>query len=123
MPAIRETDAAISPSAAAAAVSTPTAGSTANISPHYWTWRLLADGYSLAECLQIRGIKRDTALRHLLSAVAEGKEVPLERVLTDQELNILRQSTRGRETSARRLFEELHGAVGAEAIELFLASQ
>ena len=124
MPVVRETEnAAPLPPPSSAPPPLPQTEPLSSHKAYYWTWRLLSDGYSLEECLQIRGLNRETALRHLLSAVVEGNRIPLERVLTDQELAILQQSTRGRTVSARRLFEELHGAVGAEAIELFLAAQ
>jgi superfamily II DNA helicase RecQ len=91
---------------------------------HYWTWHLLTNGYSLSECLQIRNISRDTALVHLRRAAEERREISLVSVLSMEELAILSSAVRGRSNiSARTLFEELHGAVSAEAIELFLAAR
>jgi ATP-dependent DNA helicase RecQ len=91
---------------------------------HYWTWHLLTNGYSLSECLQIRNISRDTALVHLRRAAEERREIPLASVLSLEELAILSSAVRGRNNiSPRTLFEELHGAVSAEAIELFLAAR
>jgi len=42
---------------------------------YYWTWHLLADGYSWAAMLAIRGISSTAALSHLQQAIAARKSV------------------------------------------------
>jgi ATP-dependent DNA helicase RecQ len=127
MPAVvqKETPAAAPPEPAPAAlvaasqrVSTDHSGTE-----YYWTWRLLADGYSLDECQQIRGLSPEAVLSHLLRAVEQGREVALTWGLAGEQIALLSSAIRGRNAvSARTLFEELHGAVTAEAIEFFLAA-
>jgi len=43
--------------------------------PHYWTWRLLADGYSVQECAEIRQLDEATIVDHLARAAEEGLDV------------------------------------------------
>jgi ATP-dependent DNA helicase RecQ len=45
---------------------------------YYWTWRLLRDGFSVAECLAIRGTDRTTLLEHLVQAASHGCQVDLQ---------------------------------------------
>ena len=40
--------------------------------PHYWTWRLLAAGFSMAECMAVRGLARETVLDHAMRAAESG---------------------------------------------------
>jgi hypothetical protein len=55
--------------------------------------------------------------------VEQGREVALTWGLTGEQIALLSSATRGRNAvSARTLFEELHGAVTAEAVEFFLAA-
>jgi ATP-dependent DNA helicase RecQ len=43
--------------------------------PHYWTWRLLSAGFSLEQCVAIRGISRKTVLEHAVEALQSGWKV------------------------------------------------
>ena len=43
--------------------------------PHYWTWKLLSDGYSVADCLASRQIDEAALLTHLVRAAREGLAV------------------------------------------------
>jgi ATP-dependent DNA helicase RecQ len=46
--------------------------------PHYWTWRLLAAGFSVEECMAARGIGRENVLDHALRAAESGWSVRVE---------------------------------------------
>jgi hypothetical protein len=43
--------------------------------PYYWTWRLLSQGFLPDECLEIRGITRETLLDHVRQAAESGLEI------------------------------------------------
>jgi uncharacterized protein YpbB len=51
-------------------------------SPHYWTWRVLAAGFSAEECQKIRGLDSDTLCDHVLRAGREGQQIEAEWLLT-----------------------------------------
>ncbi len=42
---------------------------------HYWTWRLLSDGYALSDCMAVRRLDEETIVSHLSRAVDEGLTV------------------------------------------------
>jgi ATP-dependent DNA helicase RecQ len=44
---------------------------------HYWTWRLLARGFTVDECMAIRGLDREVVLDHALRSVDSGWNVEL----------------------------------------------
>ena len=63
------------PAAKPEASTTSSKETTATNTPrpsYYWTWRLLADQYTLAECAEIRGIDEATIVDQLSRAVDEG---------------------------------------------------
>ncbi len=49
--------------------------SPASMPTHYWTWRLLAAGFTVAECQAIRGISREEVVDHALRAIQECRPV------------------------------------------------
>jgi len=49
---------------------------------YYWSWKLLADGYSMLEISQIRGLERSIILDHASRALTAGMPLPLERILS-----------------------------------------
>ena len=53
---------------------------------HYWTWRLLRDGYTIGECVAIRGLDRASVVEHLARAVDEGRTVELSWVFSEPQL-------------------------------------
>jgi superfamily II DNA helicase RecQ len=65
------------------------AGSTADQPSYYWTWRLLAAGFTAAECEQIRGLDRPALLAHLLSAGKAGLAIDAAWVLSPEQLAAL----------------------------------
>jgi len=52
----------------------------------HWTWKLLANGWTLVDCQQTRRMDRASVLRDLREAVRQGQCVNLSWVLTDAEL-------------------------------------
>jgi ATP-dependent DNA helicase RecQ len=44
---------------------------------HYWTWRLLTSGFSVEECMAVRGCEREVVLDHALRAADEGRTVEM----------------------------------------------
>ncbi|MCI0362045.1 MAG: helix-turn-helix domain-containing protein, partial [Planctomycetaceae bacterium] len=64
-------------------------GSNHVASPHYWTWRVLAAGFSADECRHIRGLDPDTLFDHVLRAAREGQPIDAAWLLTPQQLSAL----------------------------------
>ena len=52
----------------------------------YWTWRLLTDGYTAAECAQIRGLTSEQLLDHAVQAAEAGLPVRGEWFLTPHQI-------------------------------------
>jgi len=71
------------------AAAPPGAGLPAQMPTHYWTWRLLAAGFTLAECQAIRGISREEAVDHGLRAIQENRRVDPAWYFSPQELERL----------------------------------
>ncbi|HWB09596.1 MAG TPA: RecQ family ATP-dependent DNA helicase [Pirellulales bacterium] len=44
---------------------------------HYWTWRLLTSGFTVDECMAVRGCDREVVLDHALRAADEGRPVEM----------------------------------------------
>jgi ATP-dependent DNA helicase RecQ len=59
------------PDAVPAAVPLPDAAAAPRPA-HYWTWRLLAAGFHVDDCVAIRGMTREVILDHALRALEEG---------------------------------------------------
>jgi ATP-dependent DNA helicase RecQ len=57
--------------------------------PHYWTWRVLASGFSAEECRQIRGLTAAELTSHLLDAATSGQPVEPRWVFTREQLAAL----------------------------------
>jgi len=60
--------------------------------PHYWTWRVLASGFSAAECQQIRGLSADELCEHLLQAAQSGQPVEPGWVLNREQIAALERA-------------------------------
>ena len=56
---------------------------------HYWTWRLLERGFTQSECAIIRNLDDETILQHAVAAVREGRHVPLDAFLPEEQIAIL----------------------------------
>ena len=73
--------------------------------PHYWTWRVLASGFSADECCQIRGLSKDELHDQLILAVKNGQPVDPRWVLTSAQIAALDKVLSQR--SATQLPEQL----------------
>jgi ATP-dependent DNA helicase RecQ len=76
------------PSPAKHAIHPPQANHQAQ-PPHYWTWRVLASGFSADECCQIRGLSADELHDQLLHAAQDGQPVDPRWVLTSAQIAAL----------------------------------
>lgn len=56
---------------------------------HYWTWRLLADRFTLEQCSAIRGIDEETIIGHLSRSIDDGQAVKAEWFLTERQLALV----------------------------------
>ncbi len=88
---------------------------------HYWTWRLLAAGFSVDECMAIRGLEREVVLDHALRAIDSGSPVDAKWFLSSAHLQAL-ASVIGEETPARirPLLGRLPPGTRYEEVLLFL---
>jgi ATP-dependent DNA helicase RecQ len=57
---------------------------------YYWTWKLLADGYSALQCAAIRRLDTRVLCEHLLQALEQGLEVHLQWLLSPEQQQWLR---------------------------------
>ncbi len=58
---------------------------------HYWTWRLLAAGFTIDECAAIRGLQREVVIDHALRAIDSGWTVRAEWCFSPESLAVLRE--------------------------------
>ena len=89
---------------------------------HYWTWRLLEAGFTLAECSTVRRLSHETLLDHALRAAEEGYPVPLAACLSAPLLAALRARV-GAEHPQQilPLLAELPPGATYEEVQLYLA--
>ena len=91
---------------------------------HYWTWCLLAKGFSVAECAAIRGLDREHILKDLLHSLGEGRPVDPRWCLSERLLAALESATRESPTSdVDRLLRRLPPGTCREEVELYLGSR
>jgi RecQ family ATP-dependent DNA helicase len=91
--------------------------------PHYWTWRLLAAGFSADECAAIRSLSRETILDHALKALEEGHAVPVEQCLSKDLLAALKRLIRtAAQPDDRLLLAKLPAGTTHQEVQLFLAA-
>jgi len=88
---------------------------------HYWTWRLLSDGYSAAECAEIRGVAPEEVLDHLLRAAENGLSVQIGWLLSPEQITALEKAV-GPEPPQRLrpLLAKLPQGIQYEHLQLFL---
>jgi ATP-dependent DNA helicase RecQ len=87
---------------------------------HYWTWRLLADGYTVEECMVIRGCERDVVLDHALRAAEAGWPVEIKWFLAVDAIALLADIIGPQPPSRiRPLLAKLPG-VRYEEVQLYL---
>jgi ATP-dependent DNA helicase RecQ len=88
---------------------------------YYWTWRLLSQGFSVAECQAIRGIPYETVLDHVLQASEGDLEVRAEWCLSAELLAALdRLVRRGTPQPIRPLLAQLPPGTRYEEVQVFL---
>jgi ATP-dependent DNA helicase RecQ len=88
---------------------------------HYWTWRLLAAGFSVDECAAIRNLEREVVLDHSLRAMDEGWRVEIGWFLSPQQVAALEQLVGpGEPQRLRPLLSQLPPQVRYEELQLYL---
>jgi hypothetical protein len=88
---------------------------------HYWTWRLLAGGFSPAECATIRGMTTDVVLDHALRAIDSGSAVEVGWLLSADLTARLERLIGDREPERiRPLLAKLPRGTRYEEVQLFL---
>jgi hypothetical protein len=87
---------------------------------HYWTWRLLTAGFTVEECMVVRGCEREVVLDHALRAADAGWPVELSWFLSAEAIQML-TDTIGAEPPGRirPLLAKLPG-VRYEEVQFFL---
>jgi ATP-dependent DNA helicase RecQ len=89
--------------------------------PHYWTWRLLAAGFSMAECMAIRGLSREVVLDHALRAAESGLAVRAEWCLPPERLAAIASVVgRTRAEQIRPLLAQLPPGTLHEEVQIYL---
>jgi len=87
---------------------------------HYWTWRLLAAGFSPAECAAIRGLDYGGVLGHALRAVESGWTVRAEWCLRPELVAALEAVVGENPGAIRPLLAQLPPGTRYEEVQLFL---
>jgi ATP-dependent DNA helicase RecQ len=101
-----------------------TAAASQEHPPHYWTWRLLAAGFSVAECQQIRSLDRQAIVRHVLAGAREGKKYELAWIMNCQrQAELERLRVNGATKSLAAMLSSLPPGLSAEEAELFWLSR
>jgi ATP-dependent DNA helicase RecQ len=96
-------------------------GDAASRPSYYWTWRLLAAGFSAKECAAIRGLSVEVVLDHLLRAAESGHTVEAAWCLSGElraALDTL--APPGSSPSIRTLLEQLPSGARYEEVQLYL---
>jgi ATP-dependent DNA helicase RecQ len=87
----------------------------------YWTWRLLRDGYSVAECQQIRGLDVGRLLDHALQAAEHNLPLDVAWFLTPaQTAELAAAIGDGAPPHLRPILERLAPGLTRQHVELFL---
>jgi len=89
--------------------------------PHYWTWRVLAAGFSAAEACQVRNFDRKSLVEHLLAAAKEGCAIDPSWIFTPaQQQELGRLVANGKATgSAAKMLPE---GISRDEAELYLTA-
>jgi len=91
---------------------------------HYWTWRLLASGFTPAECAEIRSLGEEVVLDHALRAADEGCAIDARWFLSAEQIarieRVLGTAVPGR---IRPLLEKLPRGTRYEDVQLVLKSR
>ncbi|MCH2181325.1 MAG: RecQ family ATP-dependent DNA helicase [Mariniblastus sp.] len=91
---------------------------------YYWTWKLLSDGYSAAEVVQVRHLDSTTLYDHLIRAAESGLQTEPEWMITPAEIETLENLVEAHEgASISRLIELTPTGITAQQLFLFLKSR
>jgi len=87
----------------------------------YWTWRLLADGYGLADCQQIRGLRIERLLDHGQQALDHGLPIRAAWFFSAEQLATLQRVVGTTPPDrVRPLLEQLPPDLRYEHVQLYL---
>jgi uncharacterized protein YpbB len=88
---------------------------------HYWTWRLLHEGYSPEECAAIRRIEPEVVFDHVLRAAEAGLPVDAQWLLSPEKIALLQQAIGPQQPQRiRPLLAQLPRGTRYEEVQLFL---
>jgi ATP-dependent DNA helicase RecQ len=88
---------------------------------HYWTWRLLYEGYSPAQCAAIRRISPEQVIDHATQAAEEDRPVLLEWFLDRRQIDALERVVQGATSrQIRPLLKQLPEGILYEHVQLYL---
>lgn len=121
-PPVPSQDAVAKPNAAESAVSPASDRHDKSVSHpgYYWTWRLLADGYTLAECGAIRRLQEEVVMDHLSRAADEGLPVIPAWFLSEAQLAVLSTLVKLEPSERlRAIVEQLPAGVRHEHVLLY----
>ncbi len=87
---------------------------------HYWTWRLLLEGFSVVQCAAIRRLSPEQVLDHVLQAAEEGRSVLLEWFLDRRQIAAVERVMHGAsDREIRPLLEQMPEGVRYEHVQLY----
>ncbi len=88
---------------------------------YYWTWRLLADGYSPEHLQQVRQIDRETIYDHVIVAMENNRPAESEWLLRSDQIEVLRQiiAKHGRKRMTE-LISELPSTISVQQLMYYL---
>jgi ATP-dependent DNA helicase RecQ len=93
-------------------------------SPHYWTYRVLAAGFTPDECRQIRKLDDDTIFDHILRAAREGHAVQAAWVLSPEQIAKLDQAIGdGEQSRINAVLAKLPAGIKYRDVQLYLLSR
>jgi ATP-dependent DNA helicase RecQ len=88
---------------------------------HYWTWRLLSNGFSVDECAAARGLQSQAVLDHVLRAIEEGWPVEARWCLGPELLAAMAAVVGDDEPrQVRPLLAQLPPGTSRQQVEIFL---
>jgi ATP-dependent DNA helicase RecQ len=93
-------------------------------SPHYWTWRVFAAGFTADECRQIRKLDDDTIFDHVLRAAREGHPVEAAWVLSPEQRSRLELAIGdGSPSRVQAILAKLPAGIKYRDVQLYLLSR
>ncbi|MCA9165489.1 MAG: RecQ family zinc-binding domain-containing protein, partial [Planctomycetales bacterium] len=90
---------------------------------HYWTWRLLTAGFSVAECRAIQALSVEQVLDNALRAAEEGRTISPEWFLSAGEIATLETLCGHHGGSPTELLDSLPAEIDRQAARVFLAAR